>query len=241
MSMWKIGIGVVAIIALAAATVGFVGAQTDGDGNGPLGNFVARLANNLGITQDELDAAIDQTQLEIVDEKVADGTLTEDQAAQIRERVESGESFFGAFGRRGHQMHQRGGGFHAGANIAEFIGIEAEALREAIEGGQSVVQVAEANGVSEQELTGFLLGEIEAKLAEAVESGRIDQAKADEVLANAADKISECINREGPREKPEGFGSFREGGRFQSGFGRFHGATPLDEGADVTEAVSPTF
>ncbi|MCH8161497.1 MAG: trypsin-like peptidase domain-containing protein [Chloroflexi bacterium] len=110
-----------------------------------------------------------------------------------------------------------------------------------IEGGQSVVQVAEANGVSEQELTDYLLGEIEAKLDEAVESGRIDQATADEKLAGAAERIAECINREGPPEHRAGFGSFREGGRFQSGSGRFHGGFPLDESADATEAVSPTF
>ena len=90
MSMWKIGIGVVAIIALAAATVGFVGAQTDDDGNGRLGNFVGKLAENLGITQDELETAIDQTQIEIVDEKLADGSIDEDQAAAARERIESG-------------------------------------------------------------------------------------------------------------------------------------------------------
>ena len=103
------------------------------------------------------------------------------------------------------------------------------------------MQVADANGVSEQELIDHLVGELETKLAEAVESGRIDQATADEKLAGAAEKIAECINREGPREKPEGYGSFSEGGRFHGGFGRFHGAIPLDEGADVTEAVSPTF
>ena len=80
--------------------------------------------------------------------------------------------------------------------------------------------------MSEAELTAHLLSEIEAKLAEAVESGRIDQAKADEMLAGAAEKIAECINREGPPE---------HGGRM-GGFDRFrHGESP-----DVTEAVSPT-
>ncbi len=251
MSVWKIGIGVVALIALAAVTVGFVGAQTDDDGNGPLGNFVGKLAENLGITQDELEATINETQIEIVDEKVADGTLTEDQAAQLRERIESGEGgFFGPLLRHKQGMHHGGGGFSHGADIAEFIGVTPEELRAAIEGGQSVVQVAEANGVSEQELTDYLLGEIETKLAEAVESGRIDQATADEKLAGAADKIAECINREGPREHSGAFGSFSEGGRFHGGFGSFeggrfsggfHGAIPLDEGTDVTEAVSPTF
>ena len=36
MSIWKIGIGVVAIFALAAATVGLAEGQTDDDGNGSL-------------------------------------------------------------------------------------------------------------------------------------------------------------------------------------------------------------
>ena len=230
MGVWKLGIGVVVLIALAAATIGFVGAQTDEDGNGPLGNFVGRLAENLGISQGELEGAIEQTHLDQVDAALAEGLITEEQAADRREAIESGES---RFGQRGHKMQRHGGGNHSAA-VAEFIGITPEELREAIQGGQSTVQVAEANGVSEQELTDFLLGEIEAKLAEAVESGRIDQATADEKLAGAAERIAECINREGPPEHRAGFGSFREGGRFQGGFR--NGETP-----DVTEAVSPTF
>ena len=238
MGVWKLGIGVVVLIALAAATIGFVGAQTDEDGNGPLGNFVGRLAENLGITQGELEGAIETTQLQQVDEAQAEGLITDEQAAQRREAIESGESFFG---QRGHKMQRHGGECCDGADIAEFIGVTPEELREAIESGQSVVQVAEANGISEQELTDFLLGEIEAKLAEAVESGRIDQATADEKLANAAEKIAECINREGPPDRGDrfsgaGFGESREGG-----FGRFPGGFRHGETPDATEAVSPTF
>ncbi len=261
MNMWKIGIGVVALIALVAATVGFVGAQTDEDGNGPLGNFVARLAENLGITEGELEAAIDQTQLDMVDEALADGRITEEQAAQARERIESGEPFFGPLLRNkhrmhdgeGHQMRHGGGGFLIGANVAEFIGVTPEELRDAIQGGQSVVQVAEANGISEEALTAHLLDQIATKVAEKVADGTIDQAKADEILANAAEKIADHITRVGPFEKPEGFGALREGGFphggfgefregwFPGGFGRFHGDFQKDGSTDVTEAVSPTF
>ncbi|MCH7698427.1 MAG: hypothetical protein IH865_05775, partial [Chloroflexi bacterium] len=118
---------------------------------------------------------------------------------------------------------------------------------------QSVGQVAEANGVSEEALTAHLLEQIATKVAEKVADGTIDQAKADEILANAAEKIAEHINREGPLEKPEGFGALRQGdfphgefgelreGRFPGGFGRFHGGFPQHDNTDVTEAVSPTF
>ena len=90
-------------------------------------------------------------------------------------------------------------------------------------------QVAEANGVSTADLTAFLLDEITECVNEALAAGRIDQAKADEKLADAPAKVEEMINRVG---SPEGFG----GGRFhrQSGGERF-------PGGDVTEAVAPTF
>ena len=231
--MWKAGLAIVAVIALAGTAIGFVAAQEGSGipGGERLNNFIERLAGNLGISQDDLEAAIDTTQLQTVDDALANGDITEEQAAEMRARIEAGETGFGPLRQRGHKMQMRG--FNHGAEVAEFIGVTPEELREAVQGGQSVVQVAEANGVSEQELTDYLLGEIEAKLAEAVESGRIDQAAADEKLAGAAEKIAECINREGPPEHSGEFGSFRGG--------RFHGAIPLDEGTDVTEAVSPTF
>ena len=82
------------------------------------------------------------------------------------------------------------------------------------------MQVAEANGSTEAALAAFLLGELEARLAEAVESGKIDQARADEMLANASERITQMINHEGlPSKGPGHAGS--KGGEFgapQRGF-----------------------
>ncbi len=203
-SLWRFGIVAAVLLALAGAAIGFVAAQTDGDvpmpGKERLTNFIARLAENLGISQEELEGAIDQTQLELVDEAVADGRIDEEKADSIRERIESGEGlpFFGGF-RHGFA---KGFGFgHLGAgldDLAGFLEMGVEDLRAALGDGQSLAQIAEAQGVSSEKLSTFLLGELEARLAQAVESGKIDQARADELLANAPERIEELINREGP-------------------------------------------
>ncbi len=229
--IWKAGLAVVAVIALAGAAVGFVAAQEDSGipGGERLNNFIERLAGNLGITQDELEAAIDTTQLELVDEALANGDITEEQAAERRARIEAGETGF--FPGRPHQRpHHRG--FGAKMEVAEFIGVTPEELREAVQGGQSVAQVAEANGVTAEALAEYLLGEVQTHVAQALEDGKIDQAKADEILANAPARIEEMINREG---LPDRHGGPRGGGFHPGGFR--DGSEPTLEPA----GVSPTF
>ena len=216
---WKAALIAIATLVVAGTVVGFVAAQTDGDVSMPgkerLNNFISRLAGNLGITQEELEVAIDQTQLELVDEAVADGRITEEKAAEIRTRIESGEGPF--FAKRPHRGYHHGG--NVVGQVAEFLGLTTQEVTEALQGGQSLAQIAEAQGVSTDKLVTFLLGELEARLAEAVDSGKIDQARADEKLANASERITQMINREGP---PRG-GPHRSGpkGGFdgsQSGF-----------------------
>ncbi len=229
--MWKAALAIVAVVALAGTAAGLVAAQEDAGvpGGERLNNFIERLAGNLGISQEELEAAIDQTQLEGIDEALANGNLTEEQAAQARERVESGEGLGFPFERRGHHGHHRG--FGAKMEVAEFIGITPEELRDAVVGGQSAAQVADANGVSAADLAAHLLNELTTKVDEAVANGRLDQARADEILANAPEKIDEMINRVGAPE-----GRFGPPGGFP---GRFPGGFP--SGDEVTETVAPTF
>ena len=218
--IWKVVLTAIATLVVAGTVVGFVAAQTDGDVSVPgterLNNFFSRLAGNLGITQEELEGAIDQTQLELVDEAVADGRITEEQAAEIRTRIESGEGPF--FPKQPHRGHHRGG--NVAGQVAEFLGLTPEDVAAGLKDGQSLAQIAEAEGVGADKLTAFLLGELEARLAEAVESGKIDQARADEMLANASERITQMINHEGlPSKGPGHAGS--KGGEFgapQRGF-----------------------
>ena len=206
MKLWKLGIVVLAGVMLAGTVVGIVAAQTDGDPARPVSNFLSRLAENLGISPEELTATVQQTQLELVDERVAAGDLTEEEATRIRERIESGEGrlFGGGHGRR----HGPGHGMHV-EQIAEFLGLTSQDVIMAKQDGQSLAQIAEANGVSAAELAAFLLSQIEERVAAALAEGKIDQARADELLQNAPERIDQMINRSRTSGE-DGLGQFQQ-------------------------------
>ena len=215
MKLWKLGIVVLAGVMLAGTVVGIVAAQTDGDTPTTerdvaphkvrvFADLLPRLAENLGISPEELTAAIQQTQLQLVDERVAAGDLTEEEAARIRERIESGEGpLFGGGKRPGHGP---GRGMQVVQQVAELLGMTPQEVIEAKHAGQSLAQIAEANGVSAAELAAFLLSQIEEHIAEALAAGKIDQARADEVLQNAPERIDRLINHTGT---PDGDGLSR--------------------------------
>ena len=78
--------------------------------------------------------------------------------------------------------------------VAEVIGIEESELRAALEDGQSVADVAEANGVDPQEVVDALVAEAEARLDAKVEDGRLTEEEAADKLAEKTDRIEDRID-----------------------------------------------
>ena len=196
--LWKLAIVGLAIVAIAGVAVGIVGAQTDGDPARPFSNFLSRLAENLGISQEELEEAIDQTSVDIVDEKEAAGDLSTEQADRIRERIESGEGlpFFGRFRFDFSKGFGRLG--VASDALADFLGINVDDLRTARADAQSLAQIAESNGVSRADLIAFLVGQTEQKLAAKVEEDKLDQARADEILGRFQEGVDDFVDQTEP-------------------------------------------
>lgn len=219
--LWKFIVVTITGLALAGAAVGIVAAQSgedaspsptaedettpsDGtDGPAPNGdktelkdNYLDTLAGNLGVSREDLDAALRQTGLDLLDQAVADGRITEDEAAKIRERIESGEGLFPFFGHHGGFRH----GFMVGAkldDIASFLGVDLNVVTQGLQDGQSLAQIGEAHGKSRDELKGFMLSKLDERLSQAVADGTITQERADEVRSNADARIDEMIDRAG--------------------------------------------
>lgn len=85
------------------------------------------LAEALGVTVEELDAAARQVALDRVDEAVEAGKVTEEEAAAIRTRIESSEE---------GDWHPRGRGFgfsKGGDAFAEALGVTVEDLKAAMQ------------------------------------------------------------------------------------------------------------
>lgn len=163
--------------------------------------YLARLAQNLGVSVDQLRNALRQTALQEVDAAVAAGNLTATQAQEIRDRINSGSgTFFGpGFGRGGPDGPggHRERGFMIGASdeaLATFLGITTDQLRMALN-GQSLAQVAQANGKTRDALIQFLVQQATTRINAEVTAGRLTQAQATERLANLQARIAEMVDR----------------------------------------------
>ncbi|MCP5027407.1 MAG: hypothetical protein GY929_14100, partial [Actinomycetia bacterium] len=85
---------------------------------------------------------------------------------------------------------------------ATTIGVSVEDLTAARENGQSIADVATANGVDPAAVVDAMTADAGERLAERVEAGELTQAEADEKLDGLVERISERVfavraNRQG--------------------------------------------
>lgn len=142
--------GVVGISALALLSSS-VSAQVN---NTDL-NFFERLANKLGVSTEKLTEASKEAQYEIVDEKVVDGELDEDRAAEIKERIEAGNGMM--FG--GHGFGMGGRGMGPGKNpelVADFLGVSVAEISALRDDGMTVQEIIEKYGKSEDDFHTYM-------------------------------------------------------------------------------------
>ena len=125
--------------------------------------------------------------------------------------AQSGESPEGEAdldGRRcgGGSHQERGQRLNA---VADLLGVESGEIQSTLSQGGTLADVAAEAGVDPQVLVDTFVAEHSARLAQAVTDGRIDQAQADEALANATQRAETFIaegrsgdGRPGQGERP---------------------------------------
>lgn len=182
-------------LALAAVLLGGTAfAQSDDDGTDLGQSFLDRLAGKLGITSDELETAIEETQAEVIDEAVADGRLTEEQGEALKERIESSDGIARlwpgqhGFGMRAFRMLDINL-----ATIASELGMTTDELRAELEAGATLSEVITAHGSTVDAIVTALVADAETELAEAVANGNLTQEQADQILTNLPDRLTQMI------------------------------------------------
>jgi hypothetical protein len=101
----------------------------------------------------------------------------------------------------GPRIHGPGPGFGAGTKletIAESLGIEREELLDALQDGQTVAEIAEANDVSTATLIDDLVADAEARIDEEVAEGDLDADEAEELKSDVRERITDFVNGELP-------------------------------------------
>ncbi len=180
--------------------------------------FLDRLAGALNIDRTTLDGAIRSAGTSTADEAVANGMLTQQQADALQSRIEAGEPFFGGHGGR-HGHRGPGGGPFFGQNkqalldaAAGALNLTSEELATQLQSGQTIEQIAEAQGTTVKAVTDAVLAASRTQLDEAVAAGTITQAQADEIYAHMQEHGADLLR----------FGGRGPGGRRHGGSGR-HG------------------
>ena len=184
------------VLAAGVLVVRGAGAQ-EGEGERRGERFVAETAERLGVTPEELTAAMTEAQVEIINEAVAADRLTEDQAAKLKERIdEYGPLSVIGRGHHGGNAMCHGPRLVVGA-AADVVGKEPAEVAEAVRSGESLAEQVEAQGMSVEDFKAALLEAIKAKLQAKVDEGTITQARADRIFAGIEEHIDRIIDFEG--------------------------------------------
>lgn len=192
------GVGVGAVL-----TAGPVASAQEGDGTDQ---------NNESFVQEAIERArqsIRQALAGLVEENV----ITEEQADTVADTL--AEELPMRRGRGGH-AHGFGFGFGPGSELLELLDLEASDLAEALAGGSTLAEIAEAQGVDADAVADLLVSQAEMRLEGAVDQGFIDEAEADEKLADIEAMIDDFLNGELPIPFD---GPGKRGGRGAGGFG----------------------
>jgi len=163
-------------------------------------------------SEDALERALEF----LVDEAVDAGRLTEEEAAELKERLERGLGLLslprfdrGFFGERGEDFFR---GLRALPFVrpaidldvaADYLGLSESELREELAEGNTLAEIARAQGKSVEGLVRALVGAAEERIDEAVEEGRLTEEQAaelkDDLEERLRDRVDEELGRFGPR------------------------------------------
>jgi hypothetical protein len=226
----KLAAGVAGAVALSVAVgaAGAVAAERALNVREESQAVIDDAANQLGVESSELADALKDALKNRVDEEVQSGRLTEEQGAELKERIESGETplIFPGFGRhRGDFVHGHG---HLGKldAAAEYLGLAEEELRDRLEQGRTLAEIAQAQGKPVAGLVDALVTEATSRIDEAVEDGHLTEERAAELKAGLEDRTQDLVegalrfgrppHHGGPgfgfRGGPHGFEERRESG-----------------------------
>ncbi|MDO8614904.1 MAG: hypothetical protein Q7T33_04090 [Dehalococcoidia bacterium] len=216
------------MVAIGAVAVVGVGAQEGtpspaAAGERPLDSYIAKLAAELGVSEDQLRTAMLNANLSLVDDAAAAGNVTAERAAEIKQRIQENDILLPPPPHHRGPGHHRGGPMIVGEAAGKVLNLEPGQLGDELRSGKSLAEVAQAHGMSVDDFKPALLAEVKTGLDAKVAEDKITQERADEAYQRLSDNIDDIIN----------FKPGTDGGPFGPGgprFGGEHGPGPFGEG-----------
>lgn len=174
--------------------------------------YLNALAARLGLSVDQLKEAQKQARIDLINQAVAAGRLTQEQADRMIQAIQSGQGpgqpgqmrpGRGQRGQQGPGQGQRGPGMPGpGQAIADFLGMTPDQLRSELQAGKSLAQTAEAKGVSRDALKAKILETHKARLDAAVAAGRMTPEQAQQAEARMSANIDRMLDATPGQRRP---------------------------------------
>jgi ATP-dependent Clp protease ATP-binding subunit ClpA len=164
------------------------------------GQSIADLAAENNVSIDTVTQAMLDEQTERIAAALDEGRIDQERADAMTERLTDNiDAIVNGELRPGRGDMGRGGMRRGGPNLdtlSEVLGVDADTLGEALKGGQSIADLAAENNVSIDTVTQAMLDEQAARVAAALDEGRIDQERADAMTERLTDNIDAIVNGE---------------------------------------------
>ncbi|CAI8753113.1 DUF2680 domain-containing protein [Brevibacillus sp. IT-7CA2] len=159
------------------------------------GKTLAAIAQAQGVDTADVVALLVEQQEAKLKEAVTAGKLTQEQADKlsenlsdrVKEQVENTKPDKG-FGKGGFI-----GGFEKNEELLSLLKLDADKLQEELKADKSLAAIAEAQGVSVDDLVALLVKQQETKLKEAVAAGKLTQEQADKMNEKASERVKEMV------------------------------------------------
>jgi polyhydroxyalkanoate synthesis regulator phasin len=194
---------------------------------GAVGGFVAseafsdddqaeRVAVEANVEPDDASDSLSEALEFLVDEAVEADRLTEEEGERLKDRLQSTEPSFVVpglelpFGDRGFELFDRNFGLFGEIvdldTAASYLGLTESVLRDELEDGNSLADVARDRGRSVDGLVEELVDEAEQRIDDAVDDGRLSEDRATRLKNDLEDRIRGRVENEFRlRTSPDGF------------------------------------
>lgn len=227
----KRGIAIAAASLAALGTTGAAVAATQTDSPAATSKaIVASAAQDVGVSESALTAALVKAEEAQIDAQVTAGKLTQTQADAIKKRLESGTVPLVGIGMGGpHGGPGHGGPGRNVAAVASYVGVTEATVQSELQRGKTLAQIATAHGKTVDGLVAALVSAEKTKLDAAVTSGKITQAQEDAMLVNGKQHVTDEVNGKLPSGPPFGLGGPR---------GPRDGTAPPAPAPDTTTSTS---
>jgi polyhydroxyalkanoate synthesis regulator phasin len=137
------------------------------------------LLEELGLTEEDVREAVEA----VIEEKVADGTLTQEQADRMMEWLDREAPLgIGNLGMSMANLGMRMGRFAIPEHLCDLLGLTPEELREELLDGKTLDEIMEEQGVDWEEIHEAMLAGLTEMLEEKVADGTLTQEQADRIL-----------------------------------------------------------